>query len=190
MEPLPEAWRALGGTRVSGPLLPLAPAGQVVEHFVIRQIVEDLAVGDIPQDLDREKLLRAFSALDGISVSQRDQMGADLLANVYAVSEDSEDHRIWTRTILSPTPGTPQILFMTYNRQIDDIGKALLTARVELSHDNWLRSGVHNSSNLTVGVLLTPSSHPQRPWDVTMAVLDTLDMLSDEERAEREIRLS
>ncbi len=190
LEPLPDAWVGLGGRRVSGPLLPLAPAGQVVEHYVIRQIMEDLAVGDIPPDLDREKLLRAFCALDGISVSQRDQMGIDLLANVYAESDNPEEHRIWTRRILSPIPGTPQIVFMTYNHQIDDHGKVLLATRVELSHDDWLRSGVHNSSNLTVGVLLTPSSNPLRPWDVTMAALDTLVRLTNEERLQMEALLS
>ena len=55
--------------------------------------------------------------------------------------------------------------------------------KVHLEHDNWLRSEVHNSSNLTVGILLTPSSSPPRPWDVTMAAVETLSLLSDQERA-------
>ena len=185
MEPLPAAWVALGGTRVNGPLLPLAPAGQVVEHYVIRQIMEDLARGDIPPDIDFKKLLRAFSALDGINVAQRDQMGSDLLENLLAGFDNPQANRSWSRRILSPIPNSPQILLMTDSHSDDAYSKMLLTAKVELAHDDWLRSEVHNSSNLTVGVLLTPSTSPPRLWDATMVALDTLTLLSEEERALR-----
>jgi hypothetical protein len=185
MEPLPESWVALGGERVSGPLLPLAPAGQVVEHYVLRQIIEDLANSEFLSDIDLKKLLRAFSALDGINVSQRDQIGRDLLQNLEAGEAVPTDHRLWCRRILSPQSGTPQIVLMTFNQIDEAVSKILLTAKVELAHDDWLRSGVHNSSNLTVGILLTPSSSPPRPWDVTMVALDTLSLLSEEERALR-----
>ena len=184
-EPLPQAWIALGGTRVSGPLLPFAPAGQVVEHYVIRQIMEDLARGEMPDDLDPKKLLRAFSALDGISVSQRDQICRDLMQNLSAGANNSTDHRIWSRRMLSLLPGTPQIVLMTHNHIDDEVNKVLLSAKVELAHDDWLRSDVHNSSNLTVGILLTPSSSPPRPWDVTMVAVETSSLLSDQERALR-----
>ena len=182
-EPLPAAWAALGGTRVNGPLLPLPPAGQVIEHYVIRQIMEDLARGDFPDDLEPKKLLRALSALDGINVPHRDQIGTDLMQSLAAGEDKPADHRIWSRRILSPLPGTPQIVLMTYNHIDDAFSKVLLSAKVELVHDDWLRSGVHNSSNLTVGILLTPTSSPPRPWDVTMAARDTLSLLSNEERA-------
>ena len=186
-EPLPPEWVALGGTRMNGPSLPMAPAGQVIEHYVIRQIMEDLARGNIPTDLDANKLLRAYSALDGISVSQRDQMGSDLLASFSAGLENHDRHQIWSRIILSRIPDTPtpQVVLMAYNHTDEAFNLMLLTAKVELAHDNWLRSGVHNSHNLTVGILLTPSFTPPKPWDVMMVALETRSLLTDEERALR-----
>lgn len=185
-EPLPPAWIAMGGTRMNGPLLPLEPAGMVVEHYVVRQVMEDLALADIPDDLDPTRLLRAFSALDSINVSQRDKMGKDLLDNLWAISETPEIPKLWSRTIRSPIPNSPQIVLATSNLPQDDFTKYWMAARVELIHDNWLRSEIQTDSDLSVGVLLTPSLNPPRPWDVLMVVLNTRSLLSDEVRREHE----
>lgn len=182
---LPTAWASLGGTRLNGPLLSRPPAGQVVDHYVIRQIMEDLARQELPDGVDPKRVLRALSALDGINVPHRDQLGSDLMQNLAVVSEAPEHSLKLSKRALSPLPNIPQLVFMTYNSHEDAFNSMLIGAKVELVHDNWLRSEVHNGSNLTVGILLTPSSSPPRPWDVTMAAVETLSLLSDEQRALR-----
>ena len=177
-EPLSRAWLELGGTRVSGPLLPLAPAGRVVEHYVIRQIMEDLARTEMPKDLEPKRMLRAFSALDGISVSHRDQLGGDLMLNLWT---DSEFPRFWSRTIRSLIPNTPQIIFATTSHEIDEITLGWLSLKVEFAHDVWLKSGTNGVSDLTVGIILSRCVTPPKPFDVTLVSMNSLELLTDDE---------
>lgn len=180
-EPLSPAWIEMGGTRVNGPLLPLAPAGRVVEHYVIRQIMEDLARAEMPEDLEPKQLLRVFSALDGISVSQRDQLGRDLMKNLWTDAVESWDPRLWSRTVRSPIPETPQIIFATTCHDYDEIIQRWLSLKVEFTHDVWLKSGTHSGSDLTIGILLSRCATPPKPFDVTLVSITTLKLLTDED---------
>lgn len=180
-EPLSQAWIDMGGIRVNGPQLPLAPAGMVVEHYVIRQIMENLARAEMPEDLEPKRLLRAFSALDGISVSQRDQLGCDLMLNLWTDADDPRNPRLWSRTIRSPIPNTPQIIFATTSHDFDKFIQGWLSLKVEFTHDVWLKSGTYNCSNLTVGILLSRCATPPKPFDVTLVSMNTLELLTDEE---------
>ena len=83
--------------------------------------MEDLARAKMSGDLDPKKLLSAFSALDGISVSHCDQIGTDLLENLWAVADNPEDHQRWSRTILSPIPALGRGYSTVVPLEADDV---------------------------------------------------------------------
>ncbi|HUR09526.1 MAG TPA: hypothetical protein VM347_43800, partial [Nonomuraea sp.] len=156
------------GTAVSTARAPLDPAGRddLAAHLLLRVIMEDIARS--PFDEEREaKRIKILADLDGLPVEARTELGQTLLGFMSAVgSWDGEGVRTETR-LFAPNPDefTPMV-FMVASRFNEDLRDGF-HSRVHLFHYDLHGSEAAEHQSV-VGVLLTPSRHPERLWDTTM----------------------
>jgi hypothetical protein len=149
------------------PLLPLAPAGHDERyHAIVRVLLEDLAtapIGDVGDESDR---LLVLGAIDSLPVAYRAETGRTILDWLDEIPRPSKGGPIW-KVRSHIIEGRPYLLIGAGARDDDDLREAfggLVTLRhVQMGERNPVRS-----AGLTVGVLLTPRSDGQRPWDTTL----------------------
>lgn len=182
----PHEWIERGGFTKSTPLLPLAPAGQEINHFIFRQILEDLARAPSPPGFDRLQILRSLAIIDSLPIALREEWGPLVLENLMTLPESEDGIRWWSRRIARNSPSTPQIFLMTCSQPIDDMIQDVFEMRVRLVHDQWIQTQGDAGVTPTVALLLTPSLRPTRPWEITMVTTDNSSRLPVEERGQYE----
>ncbi|MFC5054175.1 hypothetical protein [Saccharothrix xinjiangensis] len=160
------------GTAVSTARAPLNPAGRedMAAHLLLRVVMEDIARTSL--DEDREALrIKVLADLDGFPIEARTELGRTLLGFMSAIgSWTGEGVRTETR-LVAPDPDefTPMV-FMVASRFDEDV-RGLFHGRVHLFHYD-LHGAEAADHQGVVGVLLTPSRHPERLWDTTMFAVD------------------
>ena len=135
--PIHPALADAGGRQVSAPLLPTRPAATDDQeaHFLIRTILEDMAVYSIAGRTEEERL-RALAGLDSLPVSHRANIGRFLIDGLAAVSETPVEHREWRmrRLMSNPEDGrVPQLAYAACNA-FDEMTRDFFRSWVELRH--------------------------------------------------------
>lgn len=179
-------WIARGGFKQSTPLLPLAPAGQKIHHFVFRQILEDLAQIPSPPGFNRLQVLRSLAIIDSLPISLREEWGPLLVENLLTPPESKGGIRWWARRITRNEINSPQILFITCSTPINEIIQDAFEMRVRLVHDQWLETLGNAGATPTIALLLTPSLRPPRPWEIAMVETNSSSRLPTRERRQYE----
>ena len=183
--PLDHPWLNQGGHRVSTPYAPFAPAGLEPSHYVVRQILEDIASVPIPAETTPMEFIKALALFDSIPVSVRDELGRKVLERL-AVTPDAGSTLWWSRRMNLQIPGTPLVFIVTCSHPYEAMIARGFEVRAELVHDDWLQLVGADSSPKTIAVLLTPSLDPNRSWDSTMIMVSYQTLLTPEKRTRYE----
>jgi hypothetical protein len=178
-EPEPLDQRLLAGNHASlaVPSLPLHSSGSEdrIAHTVIRGLWEDVALAPVTDNIDWvpgvSGRLLILSELDRLPVGVRATMGRFVCDAMEFVAGDASSEVIWRQRSLRGDAGQPHLAYAAcshpYSREIAGLFESWLRLR---HHDVVSVTGEFDALR-TVGVLVTPTTRPDRPWDTTaMAV--------------------
>jgi hypothetical protein len=160
---------ALGYWTQSAPLLPQVPAGHGEDHFhfVIRMVLEDIAMTGSPTgSIDEQDRFDVLAAIDTLPVAYRAELGRDILSWIEDVASVPKESLKW-RLRNIPYAGRPYLLFGAASRHSEEVGE-MFRNYVSLRHQQQLDVTPERVDTMTVGVLLTPRADGARPWDTTM----------------------
>lgn len=178
--PLSSDVAELGGTHYSVPLLPQAPVGSDATHRVMRIFLEDVATSAVRGGIAEPDRLLVLSDIDKLPVGARAEWGQlllDMLADVAEVPAGECKWR-WRRSI-DPS-GTRQLIFGCATRFGPDVQAAFQSYVLLRHHQLHQQTGLAEQTS-TLGVLLTPTTAGERPWDTTLLRTEGDNNLSTEE---------
>jgi hypothetical protein len=179
---------SLRGTRVSLPLLPVAPAGTDDDeaHGMVRIMCEDIANSEIDA-AEESRRLQVLAAIDQLPVTQRTELGRLLLNNLdIARNVDDRQVRWQFRIYQFPSPA-PQLGFGVCSR-LDDATRAGFRAWLLLRHHEHSTHCGDMDTLMSVAVLLTPRLGGYREWDTIMfGITGDPELTEDELRQYREL---
>jgi hypothetical protein len=179
---LPAGYRIEGTTHYSGPLLPMAPAGQggEQEHALVRMICEDVA--NSPDDeINEPQRHSVLAALDSLAVSARTALGkkmSEWLDEAHKLKGKKWQFR--ARNIVAPN-GAHIMLCVGTDRSEKTTEE--FSWYVSLRREEFIEKLPHIAEGYSVGVLLSPTDNPNRSWDLTLIATNTVPDLSVEVRA-------
>lgn len=169
----PEALLA-GGTVLSAPLLPLAPAGTEDReaHLILRTLLEDIAVTRLQtaSEVDR---LRILAELDRLPVAQRAVVGRRVLAAMEHSKDDAaQPGLVWRMSSVRGFGGRVHLGVGTCSQPYTSPNVADgLRLWTQLRHHDVLRAAEVADELTTVAVLVTPRNDGVRPWDTSVAAV-------------------
>ncbi|MBB5801224.1 hypothetical protein F4560_000992 [Saccharothrix ecbatanensis] len=175
VEPDPVAPKLAGfGTAVSTARAPLSPAGRddMAAHLLLRVIMEDIARTPLVEEREADRI-KVLADIDGFPIDARTELGRTLLGFMSAIgSWTGEGVRTETR-LVAPNPDefTPMVFMVA--SQLEEHVRGVFHGRVHLFHYDLHGSEAADGQGV-VGVLLTPSRHPEWLWDTTMFAVDGL----------------
>lgn len=167
-ESLPEWIPKTGAIHTNQPRLPHDPAASPDRfgHAIFQRILEDIADTNFTGDeTDRIALL---SHIDRVPVGARAELGRLLLRRLIQCAEAAPDGHRMDNRIMYIDHGSLQVTFTTMS-QLTDYHQEIYRSWLLLRRQDILeKSGALGPIYpWTVGVLLTPRSDGQRPWDTT-----------------------
>lgn len=132
-------------------------------------IFEDIAISIAPQVPEADRL-RFLATLDGLPVSHRSLMGGFVLEGMDAVQQEREDVTAWRfRRLASSAAEQPvQLAFGVCSKEHEEMIQDRFSWWLQLRHHDFYDIVGGGESVTTVGVLITPRSDGERPWDTTM----------------------
>ena len=176
---MPEQWRGSGATTMSPPLLPIVPAGDEMNHFVLRQLMEDIGRLTPKDEQEHVRIIRALAALDSLPVAARGQLGAHILERFNDLPSGADEVR-WSFRLIRQSAGEgPQVLIATCSGSESEAVRDAFKWRVELAHDEWAKSGFAPTPPFTVGVMMSASERVDRPWHATIVAIEGAPYLDE-----------
>lgn len=153
---------------ISRPLLPQAPVGHGDDqhHFLLRVMLEDVAVLPLPPDVTSWSMLEALAGVDAVPVSYRGELGRTLLQWLDETRAYYGSGLLW-RTRWHAWPDRPFVVFGVASSFRPEVQDAFGTY-VMMRHQEFIERIPERRDALTVGVLLTPRNTGGRLWDTTM----------------------
>jgi hypothetical protein len=172
-EPDPVAPGLAGlGAAVSTAQAPLNLAGRddMGAHLLLRVIMEDIARTPLAEEREVDRI-KVLADLDGLPVDARTELGRTLLGFMAAIGSWTGDGVRTETRLVAPNPDefTPMVFMVA--SQFDEDVRGMFHGRVHLFHYD-LHGPEATDRQGVVGILLTPSHHPERLWDTTMFAVD------------------
>jgi len=158
--------------QLSSPLLPLLPAASEdrMAHLLVRSIFEDIATHGLTQ-VSETMRLRVLAELDRFPVSDRGaEVGRYLLEALGAVVKAPSTTTEWRlRSAVGSTEGE-RVAHLCFGAcsKFSDLHLERFSWWVQLRHSEIQQVMALGATLNTVGVLLTPRTDGERPWDTTM----------------------
>ncbi|OYP19185.1 hypothetical protein CFC35_35760 [Streptomyces sp. FBKL.4005] len=171
-----------GGTLISTPQLPQAPAGDdgTRAHLMIRVMLEDIAHSPLGGHLTEANRHTVLSDLDRLPVGARAEWGRLLLDMLRDVPEVPDEHVKWRFRRQLDEAGTRQLIVGAATRFGREIQGAF-SAYVQLRHHEVTSRTGRTEESSTLGVLLTPRYDGVRAWDTSTVRVHGDLQLSEEE---------
>ena len=165
----------LAGRLVGGPQLPLEPAASgddELPHLFLRSLVEDIATGPL-NGVEEERRVHVLAELDRLAVSSRAEMATYLLKSMELAAAEPAGQVIWRhRQYTNAGPraeGRPvHLAFATCSHPWDPVIQGMFTTWVSLRHHQMGEALGDHQDITTVGIVVTPRTDGQRPWDTSM----------------------
>jgi hypothetical protein len=154
---------ALGGDSRSVPLLPMEPTPNA---DVIRGMLEDIAVCEVPEGTAPSDVLDVLAAIDAAPVAYRAELGKDILIWLEGMVGTPADEVQWQFRKLS-WPDRPHLIFGAASH-FSEVVREAFGSLVSLRHQQHVELMPERGDLMTVGILLTPRHDGRRPWDTTM----------------------
>jgi hypothetical protein len=167
--PVPERLTSLGYWSHSSPLLPREPAGHGDDaaHFVIRTILEDIAVTQGKGSIGEQDRFDVLAAIDTVQVAYRAELGRDILTWMEDGAKVPDESLLWHFRNIS-YEDRPYLLFGAASASHTDGLGEMFRDYVSIRHQQQLDLAPERAETMTVGILLTPRRDGVRKWDTTM----------------------
>ena len=150
--------------------VPLNPAGRDdMEAHLLRVIMEDIARIPLAEEREVDRI-KVLADLDGLPVDARTELGRTLLGFMSAIGSWTGDGVRTDTQLVAPNPDgfTPWCSWSPHDSTRRSV---VFHGLVHLFHYD-LHGPEATDHQGVVGVLLTPSRHPERLWDTTMFAVD------------------
>lgn len=169
-EPIDPRLLALGGERVSTPMLPLEPAAHSDReaHRVMRGIMEEIATAAFTQASEDDRL-RLLAELDRLPVGQRGGIGQYLMDGAEMIS--SGEWREWRLRSVRGIASHLNLGYGTLGRPHSDEVERFFQAWLQLHHYDLVKFADDPSAFTSVALLLTPPRPGRQTWDTTLAAI-------------------
>jgi hypothetical protein len=171
--PLDPNLTALGFRGQSEPILPTQPAGEHAPHFIVRTMLEDIAVSPGiagTAEATEQDRFEVLAAIDTVPVGYREELGTDILKWIEEARAVPDETLGWHFRNISYT-GRPYLLFGVCSKPYTENLGDTYRDYVSLRHQQHLDLDPARIDMMTVGILMTPRLDGFRSWDTTMMAM-------------------